>query len=799
MFVIIEKESDLELSLFKKSGLTLCLTIGLLVVLVQRPAGANESKLWFKQPAKEWNEALPVGNGRLAAMVFGQVQKERIQLNEESLWSGQKINNNNPQALPHLKEIQQLLLGGKNIEAVRLADKFLLGTPPRVRSYQSLGDLWLEFDAGQKVENYRRELDLQTGISSVFYDLDGVHFKREVFASAPDNVIVILISSSEDSSLNMKISLSREQDSVVRAVDDDTLSLVGQAVDMADPWRGPSGEHMRFAAKLLAIPDGGQIKAINNSLLVSHATRLVLLLTAATDYHFARLDFDRSIDPAAACEEVLAKLKGKSYEAVQAAHVADHKALFDRVQVDLGGTPRPSVPTDERLNALIQGAEDQGLVALYFQFGRYLLIGSSRPPGVLPANLQGKWNKDMQAPWGADYHTNINIQMNYWPAEVTNLSEAVIPYINFIDLLREPGRTTARDTYGAGGWTLHHLTDVFGRTGVADGVQWGTFPLGAAWLCLQIWEHYLFTGDRDYLRTKAYPIMKEAAQFVLDFLTEDGKGNLVTAPTASPENTFILPSGERCQLTYGTTMDGEIIRALFAGCIEAGRILGEDRAFVSRLEAALKKLPPVRLNQFGGIQEWIDDYPEAEPGHRHMSHLFGLHPGNTITPETPALFEAARKTIERRLAHGGGHTGWSRAWIINFFARLLDPENAYQNVLALLRKSTLPNLFDNHPPFQIDGNFGGTAGIAEMLLQSHRGFIHLLPTLPKAWPRGEVLGLCARGGFDVDMRWENGRLAECRILSKAGNPCKIRYGEKMVEFKTHKGTVYSFRGDLKRI
>ena len=444
-------------------------------------------------------------------------------------------------------------------------------------------------------------------------------------------------------------------------------------------------------------------------------------------------------------------------------------------------------PTDERLDAVKKGAADNGLIALYFQYGRYLLMSSSRTPAVLPANLQGIWNKEMNAPWNSDFHTNINLQMNYWPAEVCNLSETSEKLVSFMEKLVVPGSVTAREMYGTGGWTIHHLTDPFGRTGVADGV-WGITPMNGPWMTFPVYEHYLFTADTSFLREKAYPLMKGTAEFVLGFLVESPEGYLVTNPSHSPENNFRdNKTGEVSALTYAATTDIEVVNALFDNCIEAAEILKSDSEFVARLIEAKKRLPPVRINSKGVIMEWINDYDEPEPGHRHMSHLLGLYPLSQFTPETPDLYKAAEATIERRLSFGGGHTGWSRAWIVSLYARLQKGEKAYENLLALLGKSTLPNLFDTHPPFQIDGNFGGTAGIAEMLIQSHNNVIRLLPAVPAAWSRGEVKGLCARGGFVIDMKWNDNKLLEARISSEKGGKCTINYLGKEMELSLAAG------------
>jgi alpha-L-fucosidase 2 len=552
------------------------------------------------------------------------------------------------------------------------------------------------------------------------------------------------------------------------------LVLSGQIVDRPDPLSGPGGAHMRFAAALSAVPDRGRVRREGGSLRVQGARGLTLVLAAATDYDPARLACDPGLDPVDLATRTLAKARRQSYRTLRARHVAEHRSFYDRVTLDLGGPAETSAPpTDERLSRLKAGGEDPALAALYFQFGRYLLMGSSRRPARLPANLQGIWNQDFEAAWNSDFHTNINLQMNYWPAEVANLAETVAPLADFVGRLTVPGAVTARKTYGARGWTLHHLTDPFGRTGVMDGI-WGVSPMAGPWMTFPLWDHYEFTRDTAFLREVAYPIMRGSAEFVADFLVPSPEGWLVTAPSHSPENAYIDPVTRKPEsLTYAATIDIEIARALFENCIAAAGILGIDSDFAARLKTLEAKLPPLRIGKFGNIQEWIKDFDEVEPGHRHMSHMLALYPLAQITPETPALFEGARRTIARRLENGGGQTGWSRAWIVSFYARLLDGETAYKNLLTLLRKSTLKNLFDTHPPFQIDGNFGGTAGIAEMLVQSHRGFIQLLPAVPAAWGDGRFTGLRARGGFELDAAWRDGKIVELRVRSKAGGRLRL--------------------------
>ena len=738
----------------------------LILIAAVSASAASPNTLWYRQPAASWNEALPIGNGRLGAMVFGGVPSERIQLNEDTVWAGEPRDRNNPAGAAAVPEVRRLLLAGKLTEAEALADRDIIAIPRRMPPYQTLGDLDIRF-AGQDAAptDYVRQLDLDRAVVRVVYRSGDATYTREIFSSAPDQAIVVRLTCDKPNRISFSATLARERDAATAAAGPGRLAMIGEAIARDASHADERKVGVKFRAVLLSVAAGGQTRTEGANLQVAGANSVTLFLVAATNF--------RLKDPAAQCAAQLQAASSKPYARLLAAHVADYRKFFHRVAFSLAAAA-PDLPTDERLKRLQTGAADPQLATLYFQFGRYLLISSSRPGGMA-ATLQGLWNDSLAPPWDSKYTININTEMNYWPAEECNLAEMHQPLFDLVDAARPAGRAVARALYGARGFVIHHNTDIWGDAVPIDGVGSGIWPMGGAWLSLHFWEHYDFTRDREFLARRAYPVLKEASEFLLDYMVDDGHGHLLTGPSISPENSFRGPDGKAHRLAMGPYMDTEIARALFTRAIEAGEILGVDADFRKQAAAARDRLMPFQTGRYGQLREWIEDYDEPEPGHRHISHLFALFPDNQIALRaTPALAQAARVTLERRLAAGGGGTGWSRAWIVNFFDRLEDGEAAYENLLALFAKSTLPNMLDTHPPFQIDGNFGGTSGIAEMLLQSQNGEIGILPALPKAWPEGAITGLRARGAVAVDIAWTAGKASRVVLRPAIAGERKLR-------------------------
>jgi alpha-L-fucosidase 2 len=771
---------------------------------------ATAWSLWYRRPAAdrppaprpanavaaaEWVRALPVGNGRLGAMVFGGVRHERLQLNEDTLWAGRPYDPVNPEAKAALPEVRRMLVERRYTDAAALASKSVMAKPIAQMPYQTLGDLGLTFDATEVVENYLRQLDLTTATARVSYTAAGTTFTREVFASAPDQVIVVHLTASQPGRISFQARLSSPQRATAEATPDGDLILRGVNGDGrgATADGQPMTGALKFESRVRIVARGGTRSAEGDAMTVRGADAVTLLIAAATS--FRRYD-DVGGDPAAAVASVLRRAGGKTVDALRAAHVRDYRPLFERVTLDLGPSSRAAVPVDERVAAFASGG-DEALAALYFQYARYLLIASSRP-GSQPANLQGIWNESLNPPWGSKYTININTQMNYWPALSANLEETMDPLTAMVQDLAVTGARTARDMYGAGGWMAHHNTDLWRATAPIDGPQWGLWPTGGAWLAVALWERYEHNGDPAYLRT-IYPLLKGSAQFFLDTLVEDPTGRwLVTSPSVSPEN----PHPFGTSLAIGPTMDQQILRDLFAIVGTAARTLDVDRDLQQRWAATRARLAPMQIGAAGQLQEWLEDWDMQAPEmrHRHVSHLYGLYPGRDIdVRRTPALAAAVKRSLEIR---GDQATGWATAWRINLWARLGDGNHAYDILKFLLGpERTYPNLFDAHPPFQIDGNFGGAAGIAEMLLQCDEDEIRLLPALPSAWPSGRVTGLRARGGFEIDLSWKDGALERVTVRARRGGPLRLRRGETLRALpETARGAVLVFEGDdLRRV